>query len=1477
MTEYQKLMNNIQYLNSSQMTRKRNHLVAHFRQNLMVLMLVLLTQISYGQVAVDLALRIFPTESNPVVPGDIASFTIEVHNQGTIAAKNVKLVDYIPEGLEFVTTGNAGWSSIGDKAITTIQDVIQPGSYEAVEINLKVKGSATPKNISNYAEIALTQDINGVDTSNDDIDSTPDTDNTNDKGAQAFSSNDDYLQGNGILDEDDHDVALLIICTQNVCNDDVNISLNAACDIEILADMIVENPAYPNGAYTVILVDENGNTLPSNMVNGSHVGQTFQVTAFIEGCEPNSCWGFATIEDKLAIELTCSVDTVDCGMSEPLSVGLPIPQNATYIQIGDLFIVDGVNGCSDIELSYEDEQEMLPCQTGSPYVVKINRLWTAIDGVGNEVSCTSEIYVRKGYLSDITPPPNYDNLDIPALMCGEYPQLSNGNPDPSFTGFPEGLACPNIIAVYEDTELDVNPSCTGSFDVLREWTIIDWCTGDDTTFTQLIKIMDIVAPTCNAPLPFSGSSYADLCIGSVDVVPPFLSDNCSSVTYDIAYKPYVDFDDNFDNLLTDNIINSNGDFSIEHLDVGRYRIAYFAEDACGNTSQCLGEFSVEDTQDPTPVCIVSTSVTLDAFGSATLEADFFDAGSFDNCEIDKIQVARMTDDCNDGGDQFKTSVNFCCADAGQEVMIRFRVSDKAGNSNLCMVGVTVIDDIAPTIICPADMTFSCTEYEEFYGQIPDSIAGQAIAFGNCDPELTYYDTQVFNNCGVGIIVRLWSAVDPAGNETTCKQYFEIESDFQFDVNMIEWPSDTLVNQCLNDFIDPDITGVPLLPTTSCSDFDIDYIDHIKLNNGAGCGIVERTFTITDLCAIDPFNNTFSYVQEIEVFEFEDPEFFCEDITVSADDDTCEGFVDYTAIASDNCTAEEDIKYSFTVDYFDDGTIDESNQGNNLNGVYPTGIHKAVFRAEDECGNDETCTVFFTVQDEKQPTPLCLPISVSLDENGEVEIWASDFNLNSFDNCTSAEDLVYSFSPDIDDQIRIFDCDDLENGMNAVISIQMHVWDEGGNYDFCTVILTITDTQDFCPDVGTFSADISGEVMTTKNLNAFPEVEMLIEGNSMEMKNTMSDESGEYTFTDLSLYDNYTIKPYKNDDALNGITTLDIVRIQKHILGLNTFTEKEEIIAADVNHSESISGVDIIQLRKLILGVYADEKLPQNDSWRFMPTDFEWNPVFPYEFPEEMVVDNLLESYDDASFYGIKIGDVNSSASVNAQSSVQTRSTPRRIFMDEGRFEQGDCISVPVYADFSQNLEGLQLGIRFDEDIIAIKSISSPILDIRADHYNIMDDEVYMSWDKIGGLEVQKGEVIFVIEIDAQTAGSLSTAGFELIEDFNSELFDSQLEVGSIELSLRNDDPVIKATQLLQNEPNPFAEMTQVSFDMEHSDLVYIYLYDAQGKMLVQEVQKYEKGTHVIQFTGDQFRSTGLFYLTMESSSWSSTIKLVRIQ
>jgi hypothetical protein len=78
---------------------------------------------------------------------------------------------------------------------------------------------------------------------------------------------------------------------------------------------------------------------------------------------------------------------------------------------------------------------------------------------------------------------------------------------------------------------------------------------------------------------------------------------------------------------------------------------------------------------------------------------------------------------------------------------------------------------------------------------------------------------------------------------------------------------------------------------------------------------------------------------------------------------------------------------------------------------------------------------------------------------------------------------------------------------------------------------------------------------------------------------------------------YTVTPTKDNDPLNGVSTFDLVLINKHILGLEPLNTPYKMIAADANNSRSITTFDIVELRKLILGIYTE--LPNNTSWRFV--------------------------------------------------------------------------------------------------------------------------------------------------------------------------------------------------------------------------------------------------------------------------------------
>lgn len=69
--------------------------------------------------------------------------------------------------------------------------------------------------------------------------------------------------------------------------------------------------------------------------------------------------------------------------------------------------------------------------------------------------------------------------------------------------------------------------------------------------------------------------------------------------------------------------------------------------------------------------------------------------------------------------------------------------------------------------------------------------------------------------------------------------------------------------------------------------------------------------------------------------------------------------------------------------------------------------------------------------------------------------------------------------------------------------------------------------------------------------------------------------------------------------MNGVSTQDILFIQKHILGQQTFDTPYKYIAADANNTKSITAADLSEIRKLILGVNSNYGNSQK-SWRFIP-------------------------------------------------------------------------------------------------------------------------------------------------------------------------------------------------------------------------------------------------------------------------------------
>ena len=135
-------------------------------------------------------------------------------------------------------------------------------------------------------------------------------------------------------------------------------------------------------------------------------------------------------------------------------------------------------------------------------------------------------------------------------------------------------------------------------------------------------------------------------------------------------------------------------------------------------------------------------------------------------------------------------------------------------------------------------------------------------------------------------------------------------------------------------------------------------------------------------------------------------------------------------------------------------------------------------------------------------------------------------------------------------------------------------------------------------------------------------------------------TGTYTFSEIS-GGNYTLRAAKNNDInkANGVTALDLALTQSHILGKTLFNSPYKIIAADVNGDKKITTLDLVYMKRLILGI--DTVYPSKKLWLFVDSNYIFpDPTNPFPYKDSISFIDLTANQSKQTFIGIKLGDVN---------------------------------------------------------------------------------------------------------------------------------------------------------------------------------------------------------------------------------------------
>jgi hypothetical protein len=373
--------------------------------------------------------------------------------------------------------------------------------------------------------------------------------------------------------------------------------------------------------------------------------------------------------------------------------------------------------------------------------------------------------------------------------------------------------------------------------------------------------------------------------------------------------------------------------------------------------------------------------------------------------------------------------------------------------------------------------------------------------------------------------------------------------------------------------------------------------------------------------------------------------------------------------------------------------------------------------------------------------------------------------------------------------------------------------------------------DFGPCTGTLAG-----IIKTINKQFIEGVKVQVSGFSGDkIVNTRND--GLFKFSGLENGADYSIYPALNKNPLNGVSTFDLLLIQKHVLNTKKIENPYELIAADVNKSGSISIIDMLQLRKIILGI--DKEFKENKSWRFVDAKYTFKKESnPYQFPEIVNINDLNGSAE-AHFYGIKIGDINGNAVANGSGLGDTRDQQDYVLQAENKeLLAGETYPVTIYADPSLQAEGMQFTLQYDPKKLQFESLLTD--SILLSMMGVFEEEglLTLSWASkmipesmvlsLPFTALQRGEIADMLQIGDRITRSEAYIGERTLLE-NLTFTDKPAE------------PIV-----LNPYPNPFMDRVNIPYYLPVNASVSLKIFDFSGKLVRSIVQEGNTGLNTFE-------------------------------
>ena len=1112
------------------------------------------------------------------------------------------------------------------------------------------------------------------------------------------------------------------------------------------------------------------------------------------------------------------------------------------------------------------------------------------DSQGNQTFCTTTIDIQ-------------DNMDLCEEMEEDCDIVAICK-DIEVSIQPNGIFTVRANTIYDGPSI---ANCVGGS--------FDFRLGPDGISSRRVFDCDELGDHVLELFLFSRDSLVSTCLSTVTIADP--NEFCNQVCVEPIAECRDDVTINLDAngnaaVVATQVFNGNADldcndqpliFSFDNAgdegrltfdcnDVGEVNYTLFVINSSGNSTRCETSLMVTDTNgscvdqclDPVAECMSTLTLNLNANGMTSVTTAQIYSGS-ETVDCEGVPLVFAFDSSGDNN-----RMAFNCNDLGNNTVSLFIVRSN-GNSSSCESTIVIEDT---NNFCDGQCFDPIAECIDTFSLDINAVGATSVSAAllftgdsnfDCDGnqiEFAYDDLgmvrrMAFNCNTIGDRTVTMFAIDNDGNTTSCQSVLHIVDSNNNCDNICRDPIAECVESVSVNINANGEASLSVLQVFSGDSVEDCNGENIILSFSSSGDVDRRTYscnTIGDqtltLFAINRDGTMSSCMTSVSVFDSNN---VCDEICMNPIA-MCEpnlsinlGFDGMTRIAAQDLYSGaaivdcdlNGVTFSFSPNP-DNGlmSFDCTDVGQQSLNLFVTGVN----------GSQTSCTSVIRVTDTEMvccnavPILVCQPQNLNLnfidnDNDGEADdaaitLTATDLRGDGSDlNDCDGNPLRFSLSSNTNNVERVFDCSHL--GQNTV---QLWATNGAGFSTFCTTTVTIEDPDDECPAGVAFRGVLEGNVATPSSV-MIDNVEVSLRGNAEASK--MTDQEGHYAFKYMPYGGAYVVKPEKNDNPTLGVTTLDLVMIQRHILGKQLLDSPYKILAADVDESETISANDIIDIRRLILGL--EMQLPKTNSWRFVTED---NVFFDPENPYWSIVKDKYEIYEfaedmEVNFIGVKMGDVNEDALV--QSEVRSNHLIR-LEMDNVQMEGGHVYQLDVRASMDiEELHGMQFTL--DHPGLEIINIQGANMEMSTDVFrsNKQSDQTAVSWIETKETIYKQNEVLFTIIAKAKQDVNLSEQLTIASSWLHNETYSyADLQLGQSSLVINSE----KSVEFLvkQNMPNPWSDVTTIQFTIPESGLVNMVVWNLNGEAIYRINKEYTAGEHQIHLQEEDLGHSGIYVVEL---------------